>query len=146
MKNYVLLSVLLLSLSQIAVAKPKPTLPTIKEGLWEITFTSNTAAMPMNLPSMTYTSQQCLTQEKAGDPHTFLQNDQCDILNLNQQADLLSWDMRCNQKGVAVTGDGKVSYEAESFTGVYSSNTQNDNASSMKTIIQTSGRYLGSCK
>jgi hypothetical protein len=144
MKNAILFSAIFLTFSQLAVADA--TLPAIKEGLWEITFKSDTAAMPTTMPSMSYTSQQCLTQQKAADPRTFLQSNQCAILNLNQQADLISWDMRCEQQGNPATGDGKVSYQSETFAGIFSINMHNDGASALKTTTQVNGRYMGSCK
>lgn len=121
-------------------------LPDIKEGLWELTFKSDITAMPTTMPSVGYTSQHCLNKQTAGDPHTILQNNQCEILNLNQQATQVSWEMRCQQQGIQMTGDGKVNYSHESFNGIFNMIMQGEGAGAMKITTQTTGRYLGNCK
>lgn len=141
MKTHLLLGSLCLILSQIATAD---SLPDIKEGLWELTFKPEIAAMPTAM--LPVTSQHCLNKKAAGDPQTLLQNNQCEILNLNQQPNLLTWDMRCQQQGIQMTGDGKVNYSHESFNGTFNMTMQGEGAGAMKITTQTSGRYLGNCK
>jgi hypothetical protein len=143
MKTQILAGLLCLILSQIAAADA---LPDIKEGLWELTFKSNIAAQPTSMPSIAYTSQHCLNRQTAGDPQTILQNNQCEILNLKQQATQITWDMRCQQQSIQMTGDGKVDYTHESFNGTFTMNMQGEGAGALKITTQTTGRYLGNCK
>jgi hypothetical protein len=144
MKKYFLSGFLLLTLNHLSLAET--TLPDIKEGLWELTFKSDIAAIPTPMPSVSYSSEQCLSKQSAGDPQTLLQNKTCEILNLNQQASQITWEMRCNQQGIQMTGDGKVNYSYESFNGIFNMNRQGGGAAGMKIITQTSGRYLGACQ
>lgn len=143
-KHYLLAGSVCLMLSQITAAEQN--LPDIKEGLWELTVKSEIAAMGAAMPAMGYTSQHCLNKKTAGDPQTLLQNNQCEISNLNQQATLVTWNMRCQQQGIQMTGDGKVSYQHESFNGIFNMTMQAEGAGAMKITSQTSGRYLGNCK
>jgi hypothetical protein len=144
MKNHLLSACLCLLLSQSATAESS--LPDIKEGLWELSFQSQITALPTPMPSVAYTSEQCLSKKTAADPQTLLQNNHCEISNLNQQADRVTWQMRCQQQGIEMTGDGNVSYQHESFSGTFNMNMQGEGAGAMKITTQTTGRYLGMCK
>lgn len=144
MKYYFLSGLLGLLLSPIAVAES--TLPDIKEGLWEFSFKSDIAAQPNSMPGIAYTSQHCLNRQTAADPHTILQNNQCEILNLNQQATQVTWNMRCQQQGIQMTGDGKVNYSHESFNGTFNMTMQGEGAGALTITTQTTGRYVGNCK
>lgn len=139
MKDYFLSGFLCLMLSLIAAAND---LPDIKEGLWELTFESDIAATPTPMPSVAYTSQRCLNKQTATDPHVLMQNKHCEILDLNQQVDLLTWKMRCPQQGRQMIGDGKVNYSHESFNGSFNMTMQGEG----DITTQTTGRYLGNCK
>jgi hypothetical protein len=142
MKTHFLVGLLFLTLSQIASSEP--VVPDIKEGLWELTFKSDIASIPTPMPSVAYTSQRCLTKQQAGDPHTLLQNDQCEISDWQLQDNVGVWKMRCQQGG-EMAGDGKVNYQHESFNAVFNMNKQGEGTSALKIITQTSGRYLGDC-
>lgn len=144
MKHYFLSGLVCLLLSQIAVAES--TLPDIKEGLWELTFKSEIAAQPTSMPSIAYSSQHCLNRQTAADPKTLLRHNQCEILNLNQQATQVSWNMRCQQQGIQMTGDGKVDYSHESFNGSFNMRMQGEGAGALTITTQTTGRYLGNCQ
>jgi hypothetical protein len=102
--------------------------------------------MPTSMPAIAYTSQHCLNKQTAGDPHTLLQNNNCEISDLNQQANLVTWKMRCQQQGIQMTGDGSVNYQHESFSGTFNMNMQGEGAAALKISTQTSGRYLGLCQ
>jgi hypothetical protein len=146
MKYYFLLAGLLLTLSQIALGES--TLPDIREGLWELTFKSDIGATPTSMPSVAYTSQHCLNRKSAGDPQTLLQNNNCEISDLNQQTNLITWNMRCQQQGIQMTGNGKANYSHESFSGAFNMTMQGEQKDdvSLKITTQTTGRYLGDCK
>ena len=145
MKHPFLPGFLFLALSQIAAAES--TLSEIREGLWELIFKSEITPTPTKqTTSATNISQQCLTRETSADPHTFLQNIDCEILNLNQHATQMSWDMRCQQQGIQLTGDGKASYSHESFNGTVNVTMQGERYATLKITTQISGRYLGNCE
>jgi hypothetical protein len=143
MKTHFLVGLLFLTLSQLAIAEPIE--PDIKEGLWELTFKSEIAAMPTSMHSVAYTSQRCLSKQKAGDPHTLLQNNQCDISDWSLKDNVGVWKMRCQQAGNDMIGEGKVHYQRESFNALFTMNSQGKGAQALSITTQTSGRYLGDC-
>jgi hypothetical protein len=129
-----------------AVVLAEAAVPDIKEGLWELTFKSEIAAQPTPMPAVAYSSQHCLTKQSAGDPHTLLQNNQCEISDFKLQANHAAWKMRCQQQGIQMTGDGQANYTYESINSTFNMYMQGEGAQSLKITTQTTGRYLGNCK
>jgi hypothetical protein len=52
--------------------------------------------------------------------------------------------MSCSQKGMDMTGDGRIDYQYEAFQGVFNM-AINGGDTTIKIITKTTGRYLGAC-
>lgn len=143
MKNFLLMT-LCLAVSH-TVTATESEMPDIKEGLWELTSTAEMTGMPMAMPPMTTTSKECMSKKNAIDPRTMLKNQNCDIQDLKIESNSASWTMSCNQQGVQMTGDGKIDYQHESFSGIFNMNMKGAGGA-MTIVTKTSGRYIGTCK
>lgn len=120
-------------------------MPDIKEGLWELTSNAEISGTSVAMPPMSTTSKECMSKKSAMDPKTMLKNQNCDIQDLKIQSNSATWKMSCNQQGIQMTGDGRIDYQHESFTGIFNMNMQGA-AGAMKIVTKTTGRYIGACK
>ena len=120
-------------------------LPDIKEGLWALTSTAEMSGMPMEMPPMTTTSEQCMSKKNALDPRTMLKNQNCEITNMVIDSNTAKWEMSCSQQGMEMTGNGSINYQYESMSGTFNMNMQSE-AGTMKIVTEMTGRYLGACK
>jgi len=119
-------------------------LPDIKEGLWELTSTAEMSGMPVAMPPMSTTTKECVSKNSL-DPKALLKSQNCEITEMNIRANTATWKMNCSQQGIQMTGDGNISYQHESFSGIFNMNMQGQGGA-MKIVTKTSGRYLGACQ
>ena len=120
-------------------------LPDIKEGLWALTSTAEMSGMPMEMPPMTTTSEQCMSKENALNPRMMLKNQNCEITNMVIGSNTAKWEMSCSQQGMKMTGNGSVNYQYESMSGTFNMNMQSETGT-MKITTKMKGHYLGACK
>ncbi len=120
-------------------------LPDIKEGLWELTSTAEISGIPMEMPPITTTSEQCMSKKNALDPKVMLKNQNCEISNMVIDLNTAKWEMRCSQQGMEMTGNGLINYQYESMSGTFNMAMQSE-AGTMKIVTEIIGRYIGACK
>ncbi len=110
-----------------------------KPGKYEIT---SKIEMPgMSMPAQTVT--QCLTQEKPV-PDKSMGDQGCEILDMQEDGNTLTWTMECNQQGQKVTTTGKMTYSEDSFAGVMTME-MGPQAGNMTIKTQITGKRIGSC-
>ena len=111
-----------------------------KAGKWQTTMEMEMEGMPMKMPPTTFT--HCITKEQAESAESAIpKNDRqngCTFSDVKVDGSTVSWKMACEKQGM--TGVGKVSYGADSYTGQMDMKMQ-DHEMHMK----YSGKYLGAC-
>ena len=116
--------------------------PDIKEGLWEINSQASIVGMPMEMPSLT--QKQCFTQQSMS-PENILQQNNCQMQNMDIQPDRVSWSMSCQQDGMNMQGSGKIQYQKTSFSGTFDLIMSGAKEGAMGMNTKITGRYIGPC-
>ncbi len=140
-KKYILMMLLPLCISSVSASAQ---MPDIKEGLWEIRSQGSIIGMQMEIPEMKI--EKCFTQESMS-PENILQQNNCQMKNLDIQANKASWTMSCQQQGMKMEGAGNIQYQKTSFSGTFDltmSGSSSAGAMGMKTTLD--GRYIGNCR
>jgi ABC-type oligopeptide transport system substrate-binding subunit len=117
--------------------------PDIKEGLWEVSSQVSMAAMPMKIPAMTM--QQCFTKQSMS-PENILQQNNCQMHDLDIQNNQVRWSMNCEQEGMKMQGLGKIQYQKTSFSGTFDMTMSGAPQGAMAIQTKITGRYLGKCQ
>ncbi len=117
--------------------------PDIKEGLWEITSQGSIIGMQMEVPEMKI--EKCFTKESMS-PENILQQNNCQMKNLNIQANKASWSMSCQQQGMTMEGSGNIQYQKTSFSGTFDLTMSGASAGAMSMKTTLAGRYIGNCR
>ena len=120
-------------------------LPDIKEGLWALTSTANMSGMPMKMPPMTTTSEECMSKKNALDPRMMLKSQNCEITNRVIDSNTAKWDMSCSQMGMKMIGNGSINYQYESMSGTFNMTMQSEGGM-MNIVTEMTGHYIGACK
>ncbi len=102
--------------------------PDIKEGLWEITSQGSVVGMQMEIPEMKI--ERCFTKESMN-PKNILQQNNCQMKNLDIQPNKVSWSMSCEQQGMIMEGSGNIQYQKTSFSGTFDLNMSGASAGGM---------------
>lgn len=134
--------VVTLLLSVAAPAAYAQVVPDIKEGLWEINSQASIVGMPMEVPSLT--QKQCFTQQSMS-PENILQQNNCQMQNMDIQSDQVSWSMSCQQEGMNMQGSGKIQYQKTSFSGTFDLMMSGAKEGSMGMNTKIIGHYIGPC-
>lgn len=113
--------------------------PNVKEGLWEITVSSEMQGMPVKLPPQTV--RQCITRENPS-PVVQEQEGQCQILSLETSGDKVTWEIQCRDKEGTYKIKGEATYHGATFEGKQEM-TQYSTTLMRSTI---SGRWVGECE
>lgn len=109
----------------------------MKEGRWEMAIETEIEGMPMKMPPMTY--RQCVSKDTPV-PQNEKQNQQCRVTDMKTAGDTVSWAVKCDTPGGAMTGTGKVTYRKDKMSGQMAMQTQG-----MKMIYHMNGHYIGPC-
>ena len=117
--------------------------PDITEGLWEVSSQVSMAAMPMKIPAMTM--QQCFTKQSMN-PENILQQNNCQMHDLDIQNNLVRWSMNCEQDGMKMQGLGEIQYQKTSFSGTFDMTMSGAPQGAMAMQTKITGRYLGKCQ
>lgn len=137
MRMYIASVVLFCVIGQFAYAESK-----IQKGLWEVTTTMEMKGLPVKLPAVT--TQQCLDKDHAV-PKSAQQNEKCDVSPKQVDDNTISWTLVCKTDRGELTGNGEITYKADTFNGFLNLNLDNKEGQlKMDSILQ--GRYLGTCK
>ncbi|WP_320040145.1 DUF3617 family protein [uncultured Desulfobacter sp.] len=110
-----------------------------KPGKYEIT--SKMEMQGMSMPAQTVI--QCLTQEKPI-PDKSSGNQGCEIVDMQENGNKLTWTMECMQEGQKVTSTGEMIYSEDSFAGGMTMET-GPQAGNMTIKTQITGKRIGSC-
>lgn len=116
--------------------------PDIKEGLWEITSKASIVGMPMKIPAMT--QKECFTKQSMN-PANILQQNNCEMNNMDVQPSSVNWSMSCQQQGVMMQGSGKIQYQKTSFSGTFDMTMSGSGQGAMGMHTELTGRYVGRC-
>ncbi len=113
----------------------------IKHGNWEMTFKVSIKGLPMELPTQTHTSEQCLTKEneipKSDD------NKDCNFKMLERTDSKYSWEMKCKDSGMS--GKGEMNFKGETMQGYFNAKGSMQGMN-MEMNSEITGKYLGKCK
>ena len=116
--------------------------PDIEEGLWEISSQSSIVEMPMQMPALT--QEQCFTRQSMN-PENILQQNNCQMNNMDIQSDRANWSMTCQQEGMTMQGSGNIQYQKTSFSGVFDLTMSGAPEGAMHMHTKLTGRYIGKC-
>ncbi len=128
--------IFLFAISQVIMAEPN-----FKEGLWEITSTMNMANLPISLPGTTV--NQCITH-KDFVPQSSQKRGDCQV-DHKADGNEVTWHANCKMKEGQMQGDGKITYQKETFSGEFVSEIANSKMGTMKMTIEMKGRHVGAC-
>jgi hypothetical protein len=110
-----------------------------KQGKYEIT---SKMEMPgMSMPAKTVT--QCLTQENPI-PDKSVKNQDCEIVDMQEKGNTVTWTMTCTQQGQKVITTGEMAYAENAFTGKMTMN-MGSQGGNMTIKTQITGKRIGSC-
>ena len=135
MKLFTTLAVCLLAIPAFADDAPKNP---IKPGKWEVTTQMDMPGMQM--PARTFT--KCITKEDTANLESAIPRGQrdsaCKISDVKVEGSTVSWKMNCEDRHMS--GDGKVTYEAEAYTGEMHVKSERGDMT-----LKYTGKRLGEC-
>ena len=117
----------------------------IKEGLWEITTTSEMKGVPIQLPPTT--TKQCITKKDLV-PRSEIQETghECRIKDQKVSGDTVTYIVECkDQGGNVIDISGKTIYKGNVFDGITNTTVKTKEQGTMQMKSTTSGRYTGPC-
>ncbi|HEY6281961.1 MAG TPA: DUF3617 family protein [Burkholderiales bacterium] len=142
MKNSSL--VYLLPILALASSPVAADVPTMQEGMWEITTKVDVSGLPEGVPE--HTVQQCLTEKdfEEGKMHqSENQNYKCAVKDYKVVGNKASWSIDCSGDN-PTTGSGSVTYSGTSFAGV-SKMKMGKQGEEMEMTQTFSGKRIGAC-
>ena len=137
MNKYILAILLCLTLST-AFAE----MPDIQEGLWEVSSETIIPGMPMKMPAVTM--EQCFTKQSMK-PENILQQNNCQMDNMDISNNLVTWSMTCEQEGMTMKGSGNIQYQKTHFSGAFNMTMSGAPQGEMTMQTKLKGRYIGQC-
>lgn len=69
----------------------------------------------------------------------------CEIHNMEQKGNVITWEMECNQEGQKMTSQGEMIYSGDSFKGTITVK-MGPQAGNMVMTTEITGKRTGSCK
>jgi uncharacterized protein DUF3617 len=133
------LYVCLLALAVAAPAFAQPKYP-MKPGKWRITMQMEMPGMPMQMPATNQT--YCITKEQLDkDPKAAIPNDKksdCKVGDYKADGNKVTWTVSCPSQDM--TGDGKLTFSEESYTG-----GMNMKIGEAEMSMKYTGKRLGDC-
>lgn len=117
--------------------------PDIKEGMWEISSRASIPAMSVPIPALTM--QQCFTRQSMN-PENILQQNNCQMNNMDIQTNSVHWQMSCQQEGMQMQGQGQIQYQQTRFSGTFDLTMSGSAAGAMAMHTELTGRYIGKCR
>ena len=114
-----------------------------KPGMYKITSSVEMPGMPAgSVPPQTIT--QCLT-ELDPVPNKDVSGQPCNIKDMNQKGNTITWKMECEQQGQKMTSDGQIQYSGDSFEGTIKTK-MGPEAGNMTVKTVVSGSRIGDCQ
>lgn len=112
----------------------------LREGEWKITVIFDAPGMPMKMPANTYT--QCITKDQPI-PKDEKPNQVCDIRDINEKGNTVTWTVSCANRGGKMTGKGIVTYDGDKMEGTMTMSTEGEGANFTS---QYQGIRIGDCR
>ncbi|CAH1045313.1 DUF3617 domain-containing protein [Halomonas sp. TD01] len=119
--------------------------PNVTPGEWEFVSVTSMSG-DMQIPDQTETERQCITQEELDSAEFgFIEEEEgCELLNQDMNADGLSYSMVCRADGGEATIDGEMRFMGEQIEGNVDIFTQSPMGElTMNTVIE--GERIGNC-
>lgn len=119
--------------------------PNVTPGEWEFVSVTSMSG-DMQIPDQTETERQCITQEELDSAEFgFIEEEEgCELLNQDMNADGLSYSMVCRADGGEATIDGEMRFMGEQIEGGVDIFTQSPMGElTMNTVIE--GERIGNC-
>lgn len=120
--------------------------PNVTPGEWEFVSVTSISG-DMQIPDQTETERQCITQDELdGSEFGFIQEEEgCELLNQDMDADGLSYSMVCRAEGGEATIDGEMRFMGKQIEGTVDIFTQSPMGElTMNTTIE--GEHIGECE
>jgi len=114
----------------------------LNEGKWEITSKIEMPGLPVQMPPSTYT--QCITKEDMV-PKSKQSGQNCEHLDVKVKGNTVTWVMKCTDANGTTTGNGTMTYNGDTFSGVINMKINNPGQPEMTMINKMVGKRIGSC-
>ena len=111
-------------------------------GEYQITSKVKMQGMPSGMPAQTIT--ECVSEQDLI-PKSDSSGQDCEIHNMEQKGNVITWEMECNQEGQKITSQGKMVYSGDSFEGTITTK-MGPQAGNMIITTEITGERTGSCK
>lgn len=112
-------------------------------GLYEITSTVSMPGMQDgSFPPQTVT--QCMTKQEPI-PNKNSTGQSCEVKDMEQNGNTITWSMECDQQGQMITSKGKMVYRGNSFEGTITTN-MGTQAGNMTVTTMISGKRISDCQ
>lgn len=90
------------------------------------------------------TTNECVSEQDLIPKSESLGQD-CEVHNMEQNGNVITWEMECNQEGQKITSQGEMIYSGDSFEGTITVK-MGPQAGNMVMTTEISGKRTGSCK
>ncbi len=114
--------------------------PNLEPGKWEITTKVNIPGMPAEMANREFVHTQCLTEEDFVPRGSQSRSGDCEIRDMKQKGDTVTWTMHCNTGQGKMTGKGRITYSGDTFEGDMTTMMPG-----MEMKQQMKGRRIGAC-
>ncbi len=111
-------------------------------GEYQITSKIKMQGMPSGMPAQTIT--ECVSEQDPI-PKTDSSDQGCEVHNMKQNGNVITWEMECNQEGQKITSQGEMIYSGDSFKGTITTK-MGPQAGNMVITTEITGKRIGNCK
>lgn len=91
----------------------------LNPGKWEVTTKTKVTGMDVDMPPITHT--QCLTEADLV-PQSKEASKECQVSEIHQHGNTVSWEIICSGQGGQMVGTGKINYQGDSLYGTMDMN------------------------
>ena len=116
----------------------------MQEGQWEHTMEIKMEGLPVEKPSMPFTTTQCLTQKDMV-PKTSKKEQNCEVKDQKITGDKVSWKVKCVEKEAVTESEGEITYSGSAYTGTMKTKTIDKSGRAMNSTTKMKGRRVGDC-
>ncbi|MCU1349855.1 MAG: hypothetical protein JWO56_2885 [Acidobacteria bacterium] len=112
-----------------------------KPGRWQNTVEMEMPGMPVKMPPIT--TNVCVTKEDVENPEKALPKAGergCKVADYKIDGNTVTWSMTCDTPQGSISGKGKITYTADSYTG-----TMDMKVADTEMLAKYKGKYMGEC-
>jgi len=117
--------------------------PNMQPGMWETTVKMEMDGMPIAVPP--HTSRHCITKEDLV-PKTPRPGQHCAVAHQNISGNTVTWQVSCDNGGRTTTGNGRITYDGDSYHGAISMHMTGAGGPTMNMHQTITGKRIGDCK